>query len=310
MANFHGTMKMISRQGGKSCVAALAYRSATKLEDQRTGEMWDYTQKGFVGHVEIMVPEGAPQWIVDLAQECSVDRQAALQKLSNIFEAAENRKDSQVYREFEFSLPNELTEEQNIAWAKDFIHHTFVKKGMVAIPCFHFDVDRETGMAKPHCHLLLSTRDLTEDGFGLKNRAWNDKSLCEEAREQCAAYQNLALKEHGFEVQVSHLSYADRGLDIDPQPKRGAKIVDMTERGIETDKQKIFDMVRLKNQFRIVKNPELVFSIVTSKHSTFTRKDIAKVLHRYIDDADQFRILHDRLMGSKRACESGIIWIP
>jgi len=186
MANFHGTMKMISWQGGKSCVAALAYRSATKLEDQRTGEVWDYTQKGFVGHVEIMTPEGAPQWIVDLAQECSVDRQAALQKLSNIFEAAENRKDSQVYREFEFSLPNELTEEQNIAWAKDFIHHTFVKKGMVAIPCFHFDVDRETGMAKPHCHLFLSTRDLAEDGFGLKNRTWNDKSLCEEAREQCA----------------------------------------------------------------------------------------------------------------------------
>jgi len=290
---------MISRQGGKSCVAALAYRSATKLEDQRTGEAWDYTQKGFVGHVEIMAPEGAPQWIVDLAQACKINRQSALQKLSNIFEAAENRKDSQVYREFEFSLPNELTEEQNIAWAKDFIHHTFVKKGMVAIPCFHFDVDRETGMAKPHCHLLLSTRDLAEDGFGLKNRAWNDKSLCEEAREQCAAYQNLALKEHGFEVQVSHLSYADRGLDIDPQPKRGAKIVDMAERGIETDKQKIFDMVRLKNQFKIVKNPELVFSIVTSKHSTFTRKDIAKVLHRYIDDADQFRILLDRLMGSK-----------
>jgi Ti-type conjugative transfer relaxase TraA len=299
MANFHGTMKMISRQGGKSCVASLAYRSATRLEDQRTGEVWDYTQKGFVGHVEIMTPEGAPQWIVDLAQECKINRQAALQKLSNIFEAAENRKDSQVYREFEFSLPNELMEEQNIAWAKDFIHHTFVKKGMVAIPCFHFDVDRETGMAKPHCHLLLSTRDLAEDGFGLKNRTWNDKSLCEEAREQCAAYQNLALKEHGFEVQVSHLSYADRGLDIDPQPKRGAKIIDMTERGIETDKQKIFDMVRLKNQFKIVKNPELVFSIVTSKHSTFTRKDIAKVLHRYIDDADQFRILLDRLMASK-----------
>jgi Ti-type conjugative transfer relaxase TraA len=299
MASFHGTMKMISRQGGKSCVAALAYRSATKLEGQRTGEVWDYTQKGFVGDVQILTPEGAPQWVVDLAQVCKINRQAALQKLSNIFEAAENRKDSQIYREFEFSLPNELTEEQNIAWAKDFIYHTFVKKGMVAIPCFHFDVDRETGMEKPHCYLLLSTRDLAENGFGLKNKAWNDKSLCEEAREQCASYQNLALKEHGFEVQVSHLSYADRGLDIDPQPKRGMNVNQMTERDIETDKQEIFDMVRLKNQFKIVKNPELVLSIVTSKHSTFTRKDIAKVLHRYIDDVDQFRVLHDRLMASK-----------
>lgn len=32
--------------------------------------------------------------------------------------------------------------------------------------------------------------------------------------------------------------------------KRGTKIVQMTERGIETDKQKIFDVVRLKNQFK------------------------------------------------------------
>jgi hypothetical protein len=27
----------------------------------------------------------------------------------------------------------------------------------------------------PHAHILLTTRDLTPDGFGLKNRGWNDK---------------------------------------------------------------------------------------------------------------------------------------
>jgi len=60
-----------------------------------------------------------------------------------------------------------------------------------------------------------------------------------------------------------------------------------------------FDKVRLKNQFKIVENPELVFSIVTSEHATFTRKDIAKVLHRYMDDAGQFQTLMDRLMTSQ-----------
>jgi Ti-type conjugative transfer relaxase TraA len=299
MANYHLTVRMISRQGGKSCVAALAYRSATKLLDERIGQMWDYTNKPFVGHVEILVPESAPAWISDIASMCQSDRQSALQKFSDICEAAEKRKDSQVYREVEFSLPNELTNEQNIAWANAFVKSFFVQRGMVAVVNFHFDMDRETGVEKPHCHALLTTRDLTENGFGLKNRDWNSRELIDEAREQCAQYQNAALKAEGFDARVSHLSYADRNLDVDPQPKRSRNVQDMARRGIETDKKKIFDLVRLKNQFKIVKNPELVFSIVTSKHSTFTRKDIAKVLNRYIDDANQFRVLHDRLMGSR-----------
>jgi Ti-type conjugative transfer relaxase TraA len=298
MANYHLTVKAISRKNGKSCVAALAYRSATVLVDQRTGEIYHYINKDNVGYVEIMVPENSPLWIKDLSKECEVSRQTALQKFSDIIEAAERRKDARVYREIEFSLPNELTPEQNITWAREFVRDACIAKGMVAVLNFHFDVDPKTGQEKPHCHVLLSTRELTETGFGMKNRDWDKKELVEEWREQCAQYQNAALKELGFEVQVSHLSYADQGLDIDPQPKRGSNVSQMKGRGKETDKQELFDIVRLKNQFKIVKNPEIVFSIVTSKHSTFTRKDIAKVLHRYIDDVDQFRVLHDRLMAS------------
>jgi Ti-type conjugative transfer relaxase TraA len=299
MANFHCTAQMISRQGGKSCVPALAYRSATKLEDQGTGEIWDYTNKPYVGHVELLIPHDAPAWIADIARECRSDRRLALQKFSDIIEASEKRKDSQVYREVEFSLPNELTKEQNIEWANAFVRGVFVERGMVAIVNFHFDIDPKTGMEKPHCHALLSTRHLTGDGFGLKNRDWNSAELIDEAREQCAQYQNTALKQHGHDVQVTHLSYVDRNVEIDPQPKLGASVREMSDRGTETDKQKIFDMVRLKNQFKIVKNPEIVFAIVTSKHSTFTRKDVAKILNRYIDDAGQFQTLLDRLMNSK-----------
>jgi len=197
-------------------------------------------------------------------------------------------------------LPNELTNEQNIEWSDEFVRDIFCAKGMVAIVNYHSKVDKETGISKPHCHVLLSTRNLTEDGFNrYKNLDWNSEDLVLEGREQYAAYQNAALERHGFDVRVTHLSYKDRLLDIDAQTKLGQNVREMTDRGIQTDKQKIFDIVRLKNQFKIVKNPEIVFSIVTSQHSTFTSKDIAKVLHRYIDDVEQFRILHARLMNSK-----------
>jgi Ti-type conjugative transfer relaxase TraA len=301
MANYHLTVKMISRTGGKSCVSSLAYRSATQLKDLKTGEAFDYTEKGFVGHVDILLPEDAPEWISELAEECKTNKQSALQKLSNIFEAAEKRKDAQVYREVEFSLPNELSDEQNIKWAKEFIQEVCIKKGMVAITSFHFDIDKITGLNKPHCHVLLSTRDLCEEGLNrLKSLEWNQDSLVHELRQQCEQYQNLALKEHGFESRVDHRSYAERGLDIDPQPKLNSAIIDMNRRGIKTDKQSNFDVARLKNQFKILRDPELVLSIVTSNHSTFTRHDIARVLNRYIDDPTQFRNLHDRLLGSHK----------
>jgi ATP-dependent exoDNAse (exonuclease V) alpha subunit len=253
-----------------------------------------------VEYVEIVLQENSPLWIQEIAEECKISRQGALQKFSDIFEAAEKRKDARVYREIEFALPRELTKEQNIAWAREFVHDTCVAKGMLAIMNFHFDFDKKTGEEKPHCHVLLSTRELTETGLSYhKQTDWDRVELVEEWREQCAQYQNAALKEHCFEERVDHRSYEDQGLEIDPQPKRGKSIAEMTGRGIHRDKAEQFDLVRLRNQFRILKNPGLIFSIVTAKHSTFTRQDIAKVLNRYIDDADQFRILHDRLMGSK-----------
>jgi len=300
MANYHLSVKMISRTGGKSCMSALAYRTATELLDLKTGEVFDYRKKQFVSHVGILVPEGAPNWICEIAEECKTSRQSAIQKLSNIFEAAEKRKDSQVYREVEFSLPNELTDEQNVKWAEEFISEVCVRKGMVAVTSFHMDIDKVTGQEKPHCHALLSTRNLTDQGLSpLKNLDWNREELVHELREQCAIYQNKTLREYGFEAQVSHLSYDDRNIDIEGQPKLGSSILDMAKRGLKLDKLDNFNAVKLRNQFKILKNPELVLSIVTSNHSTFTHHDIAKVLNRYIDDPVQFQALHDRLLGSK-----------
>lgn len=300
MPHYHLTVKPISRKTGKSCVSALAYRSASNIVDPNTNEVFDYRSKNFVETVDILVPENAPVWIKEITKECQTDRQKALQKLSDILETAEKRKDARVYREIEFSLPRELTKKQNIEWAKKFIHDTCTARGMVAITCFHFDIDEKTDEFKPHCHVLLSTRELTETGLSVyKNRNWDKVDLVNQWREEYANHQNAALAKHGFDCRVDHRSYADQGLcEVDPQPKKGKVIDELTDRGIVTDKQKTFDLVRLKNQFKILKNPELVFSIVTSHHSTFTEQDIAKVLHRYIDNVEQFNNLHSRLMAS------------
>jgi Ti-type conjugative transfer relaxase TraA len=276
----------------------MSYCSATILVDSRTGEIWDHPDKDHVKYVEILIPEGSPEWIKEIEQECKSSWVNAMQKFSDACESAEKRKDSQVYREVEVSLPNELTDEQNMVWLREFVRDVYVKRGMVAALHFHAKTNEESGIYQPHCHVVLTTRHLLDEGFGLKNRDWNKHSLLEEAREQYAAYQNAALKEHGFDIRVDHRSYANRGIDLEPQPKLGRPTIEVAQRTKDADKKALFDSVRLKNQFKILKNPELVLSIVTSNHSTFTTKDIAKVLNRYIDDPEQFQNLYNRLKTS------------
>ena len=61
MAIYHFSAKVISRAGGSSAVAAAAYRSASRLHDERLDRPHDFTNKAGVVHSEILLPEGAPE---------------------------------------------------------------------------------------------------------------------------------------------------------------------------------------------------------------------------------------------------------
>jgi hypothetical protein len=97
MAIYHFSAQIISRANGRSAVACAAYRSASRLHDERLGRDHDFTHKAGVVHSEIMLPEGAP--------ERMGDREA----LWNEVERIEKRKDAQLSREIEFAIPREMT---------------------------------------------------------------------------------------------------------------------------------------------------------------------------------------------------------
>lgn len=61
MAIYHCSMKIIGRSSGKSAVASSAYRSGTKLFDEETGQVHDYTRKSGVIHHEISLCKNAPK---------------------------------------------------------------------------------------------------------------------------------------------------------------------------------------------------------------------------------------------------------
>lgn len=201
MALYHFSAKVLSRST-RNTVRSLAYRAGCELYDSRTGQTFNYEDKP-VQHVELVLPKDAPEWARDIQKLMSQDRQKGVQAFSNIVEAAEKRIDAQVWREFEFALHQELTDEQNIILAREFVEDQISSRGMAAQLNFHFDVDEETGegdypQAKPHCHVVITTRRLEENGLSSKKeRDWNSKSFLLGLREQWEQYSNFHLKLHG-----------------------------------------------------------------------------------------------------------------
>lgn len=326
MAIYHHTTRMIGRRQGGSPVKALAYISGIQLTDERTGETWNFKNKS-VKAVQILLPENAPEWAKNLQKLVSEDPEKGLHILSNMANHAEKRVDAQVYREVEFSLPRELTYEQNKALATEYVQDQFCGLGMLAIQSFHTEKDEKTGELNPHCHTFFLTRELVEGDLSSrlsekKNRNWNEREVHEVWREQWAQYANFHLKMHGHDITLDHRSYKEQGLDIEPQVKLGKGVKEQEKRGQlnsknlnspeptldaqgfvdsipSTDRVQELRSIQLRNLYRIMRRPETVFDIVTRHHATFMWGDVQKILGRYVDDPALFQRLDARLQNSK-----------
>lgn len=199
MASYHLEAKMIGRSAGRSVVAAAAYRAGAKIERAETGDCQDYTRKGGVVSADLLTPDGAPTWAQDRAQ------------LWNAVEAVEKRKNSQLAREIELALPNELTAEQArdlaLSWAQDEL----VSRGMVADVCIHDSEPVPGGSRNRHAHILCTVRGFDGDEWSkTKDRSWNDKALLQHWRESWAVAQNTALERAGCPDRVDHRSLEDQ----------------------------------------------------------------------------------------------------
>ena len=191
MAIYHFNAQIVSRSTGASAVAGSAYRSGERLTDARTGEAHDYRRRDDLDGAEILAPREAPAWAQDRAQ------------LWNAVEAAERRKDAQVAREVRVAIPRELRPDDGRALVRDYAQRAFVDRGMVADLAYHGGQGEN-----PHAHIMLTTRPLTPEGFGPKNRDWNKKEQLASWREDWAASANRALERHGHADRIDHRTLA------------------------------------------------------------------------------------------------------
>jgi len=140
--------------------------------------------------------------------------------LWNDVEASGLRRDSLVAREIEVSLPVELPIHLSIELAKSYAVAAFVNIGMVVDLNVWIKHSANSG-SYPWASLLLTTRHVLDGRFGLKVPQWNGRKQLAIWRSEWAAFANAALRAGGFVADLDHRSFADRGIEREPQNKIG-----------------------------------------------------------------------------------------
>jgi hypothetical protein len=172
MASYQLSIKNIIRSRDRSIVAASAYCSAQKLLDEVSGIEFDFSHREGMVYSEILAPLDAPAWMKDRST------------LWNAVERLEKR-NAHLARELTFFMPAELNNTQNIKVLKDFCQSQFVAEGIVADVNLHLD-----GVYSPFAHILLTTRKIELNGFGVKNLLRNKRALAFEYHKALAQIKN------------------------------------------------------------------------------------------------------------------------
>ncbi|MQB13254.1 Ti-type conjugative transfer relaxase TraA (plasmid) [Agrobacterium tumefaciens] len=315
MAIAHFSASIVSRGGGRSVVLSAAYRHCAKMEYEREARTIDYTRKQGLLHEEFVLPIDAPKWARAMIADRSVS--GAVEAFWNKVEDFEKRSDAQLARDLTIALPLELTPEQNIALVRDFVEKHIHAKGMVADWVYH------NNPGNPHIHLMTTLRPLTEDGFGAKKvavtakdgqpvRTKSGKILYElwagstddfnVLRDGWFERLNHHLALGGIDLRIDGRSYEKQGIDLEPAIHLGvgAKAIERKaqEQGFrpELERLELNEERRGENARRILRRPEIVLDLIMREKSVFDERDVAKVLHRYIDDPAVFQQLMLRII--------------
>lgn len=310
MAIYHCSMKPIARSGGRSAVASAAYRAAEKLTNERDGLTHDFRAKQGVEHAEIVLPEpGAGTMGVDA--EWARDRSA----LWNAAEKAENRKDARVAREFEVALPHELSSEQRIDLTREFAQELANRHGAAVDFAVH-QPHAASDVRNHHAHIMMTTRQVTGEGLAdktyierenkwlLSNDLPTSQMQLRDIRQSFEQMTNAHLARAGLDIRVDHRSHAERGLEIEPTEHAGVHATQMERRGLDVSRARLDEDAAKRNADLIREKPEQVLTVITGEKSVFDRHDVARTLHRYInDDAQAFQSAFATVMSSPALVE-------
>lgn len=212
VASFHLSSQIIGRSKGRSAIKAAAYRAGERLADIKKGEVYDFSRRRGVAYTEILLPDGAAEWMADR------------ERFWNHAEGIEKRADAQLAREINLALPHELTFEERRELLLNFVREQFVSRGMVADIAMHDPVlEKGDHPHNFHGHIMLSLRQATGSGLRrVKTREWNSDELLTQWRAKWADHQNRALAAAGHRDRVDHRTLKAQREDAERRKDRVA----------------------------------------------------------------------------------------
>lgn len=239
MAIYHAHTKPISRGKGHSATANAAYIGGKEITDTRTGEVFDFSRKGGVLENEIILPSGRE--LDGLTSE----------KLWNLAESNETRKNSRVGREWEISLPHELSKEQRAELARELTQKIANQYGVACEYAIHCPTREGSDERNHHVHILATTRKIEKDGslsvkadIELENGALlkAGKPIAQEqikaTREVIAETINLHLEKALCQERISHKTLKEQGIEREATTHKGKALTEQ-ERRLERDAIKL-----------------------------------------------------------------------
>ena len=233
MAIFHLDIRPVARSRGRTATAAAAYRAGERIRDERTGALYNHSQREDVLHKEIFLPSKLD--VSHAGLEWARDRST----LWNAAEKAEHKSDSRVAREYQAALPSELTAERRVLLARTFSREIADRYNVAVDLAIH--APRPEGDPRNfHAHLLATTREVRPEGLGPKTGIDMEGGVRSELglppsreefktlRARWAELTNEALREAGIEARIDHRSLEAQGIDREPQPHlpRAAMVVE------------------------------------------------------------------------------------
>jgi Ti-type conjugative transfer relaxase TraA len=167
-----------------------------------------------------------------------------------------------------------------------------------------------------HAHVLMTTRQVGKAGLGEKTvlehnnarllangMATTDMQL-RDIRQSWEGIANRELQREGLDVRIDHRSHIERGLELSPTEHMGVHASQMQQQGMAVERGRLDDEAARQNAALIRQKPEQVLTLISHEKSVFDRHDIAKTLHRYInDDAQTFQNAFAAVMASPALVE-------
>ena len=212
---------------------------------------------------EILLPPHAPPAYADR------------QTLWNAVEQVEKNGKAQLAYSFDIALQNELSLDENITLARQFLLEQFVSRGMIVDYAVHQPDKESGGISNPHFHVLCPIRPLKangewdakqhreyvldEQGNRVRDEAgnyvfnavpttdWGKPETLEEWRRAWADLCNAKFAEKGLKCRIDHRSYERRGVGQLPTVHGGPAVRQMEARGIHTGKGEFNRWVKAAN---------------------------------------------------------------